>query len=223
MIGIYLKLDNLLIVNMFKNREEAGNLLAKHLHTFSKRKGVLVLGIARGGMVVAKKTSSLLNLLLDVIVIKKIGSPTNPELAIGAVGPRNTVYWDKELCEKLGISTRIKNHESGIMNQERIEREKILRRGKRRLDIKNKTAILVDDGVATGATVLCAQKFLKKESAKKIILATPVISKETYRHIARYFDKVITLAVEDDFYAVGQFYREFPQVSDKEVISLLSS
>ena len=177
---------------MFKNREEAGKLLAEHLHAFKKRKDVLVLGIARGGIVVAKEIAKKLKLPLDVVVIKKIGAPNNPELAIGA-------------------------------SLERGKREKVFRKGKKPLDIKNRTVILVDDGVATGATVLCAQKFLKKESAKKIILAIPVISKETYRHISRYFDRIITLSVEEDFYAVGQFYREFPQVSDEEVISFLSS
>ena len=167
-------------------------MLAGHLHAFKKRKDVLVLGIARGGMVVARIISDKLELPLDVVVIKKIGAPNNPELAIGA-------------------------------SLERGKREKLFRKGKKPLDIKNRTVILVDDGVATGATVLCAQKFLKKEGAKKIILVIPVISKETYRHISRYCDRIIVLSVEDDFYAVGQFYKEFPQVSDEAVIRLLSS
>ncbi len=177
---------------MFKNREEAGMLLAKSLKNYRKKENILILGIARGGVVVARAVSDKLELPLDVVVVKKIGAPNNPELAIGA-------------------------------SLERGKREKVFRKGRKPLDIKNRTVILVDDGVATGATVLCAQKFLKKEKAKTIVLAIPVISKETYRHISRYFDRIIALSVEEDFYAVGQFYREFPQVADEEVISLMSS
>lgn len=205
---------------MFQNREEAGKLLTRKLENY-KRKDVMVLGIPRGGVVVGKVIAQKLNVPLDIIVVKKIGAPSNPELAIGAVGPGNVVYWDKDLIGRLGISKVESSKLKAQSLKERKEKEKVLRGEKEPLDTRGKTMILVDDGVATGATVLAAQKALQKMGAGTVILAVPVISKETFDDIKRYFDKVIALSVEEEFYAVGQFYREFPQVTDNEVIKIL--
>lgn len=194
-------------------------LLAKKLEPF-KKKYAVVFGIPRGGIVVAKAVADYLKLPLDIIVVKKIGAPGNPELAIGAAGPKGVVYWDENLCQRFGISERIKSQELGIKNKEREEREKRLR-GEKPYDIKDKNIILVDDGVATGATVLAAGKFFKEEKAKKAILAIPVIPRDTLFNIKEYFDRIIVLSIEENFYAVGQFYCEFPQVEDEEVIQLL--
>lgn len=213
---------------MFENRQQAGELLAERLKrhkqslTAYKKKDTVVLAIPRGGVVVGKVIAQKLNLPLDIIVVKKIGAPSNPELAIGAVGPGNVVYWDNELCQRLGIEKKIQNSEFRIQNKERKSKERILRGNKEPLDIKNKTVILVDDGVATGATVIAAQKALQKMGAVKVILAVPVISKETFNNIKRYFDSAVVLSIEEEFYAVGQFYRDFPQVSDNEVIRILN-
>lgn len=207
---------------MFQNREEAGKLLTRKLEKY-KGKGALVLAIPRGGVVVGKVVVQKLNLPLDIIVVKKIGAPSNPELAIGAVGPGNVVYWDKDLIGRLGISKVQSSKLKVQSSKERREKEKILREGKDQVQVKGKTVVLVDDGVATGATAVAAQKALQKMGAKKVILAVPVISKETFSDIKRYFDKVIALSVEEEFYAVGQFYREFPQVTDQEVIKLLEA
>lgn len=206
---------------MFDSREQAGKLLADKLFFSKDKSDIIVLGIPRGGVVVAKVVAQELKKPLDIIVTKKIGAPENPELAIGAVGPGKTVFWDDDLCQKLGMTKEIKSHELIIKNREREAREKILRGNKQTLNLKNKTAILVDDGVATGATALAAYQFLKKMRAKKIILATPVIAKDTFLNIKRYFDEVIFLEKPEEFYAVGEFYREFPQVEDEEVIELL--
>lgn len=208
-------------MTQFENREEAGILLAEKLKEF-KNKSSLVLGIPRGGVLVAKKIADQLGLPLDIIAVKKIPSPYSSELAIGAVGPKKTVYWDEELCRTLRVTREIRNKELRIKEKEREERERILRGGKI-YNFRNKTVILVDDGVATGATVLVSQKFLKAQKAKKIILAVPVISKETLGNIKQYFDSVITLSVEEEFMAVGQFYRDFPQVTDEEVIDIIKS
>lgn len=206
---------------MFQSREEAGTLLAEKLKKFEKRLNTLVIGITRGGVVVAKIVAHRLKLPLDVLVVRKIGAPTNPELAIGAVGPRGVVYWDDRLCHQLGINKRIMKHELRIKERERKEREKSLRGGKRALSLKRKTTILVDDGVATGATVLVAKRSLKKSGAKAVVLAVPVIAKDTLGSIKKYFDSIVALSVEEHFYAVGQFYEEFPQVSDNEVVELV--
>lgn len=207
---------------MLENRQQAGKLLTQKLKKY-KRKDVVVLGIPRGGVVVAKKVASILELPLDIIVVKKIGALNNPELAIGAVGPGNAVYWDKDLIERLGIKKDQRLNIKDQILKERRKKEKALRGREKAITVDGKTIILVDDGVATGATVMAAQKALKKMGAGKVILVIPVISKETLNDIKRYFDKVITLSVEDEFYAVGQFYKEFPQVTDQEVIKLLEA
>lgn len=207
---------------VFDSREQAGEFLAEKLKRYKKKDNVLVLAIPRGGVAVGKVIAQKLNLPLDIIVVKKIGAPENPELAIGALGPGNVVYWDKELCQRLGISRVERSKLKVESSKERKEKEKVLRGNKEPLDTKGKAVILVDDGVATGATIIAAQKALQKMGVARAILAVPVISKETFSDIKRYFDKVIALSIEEEFYAVGQFYKEFPQVTDQEVVSLLS-
>jgi len=213
---------------IFKNRRQAGKLLAKKLGVFKNLpagrqvKDVIVVGITRGGVVVAKETAAILNLKLDLIVVKKIGALNNPELAIGAVAPAKTVFWDKDLCTRLGVSEKEKINSLKIKNQERLKLEKFLRKTNPALKLKNKIVILIDDGVATGSTVLCAQKYFRKQKVSKIILATPVIAKDTLRSVKKYFDDVIILEIPDNFYAIGQFYKDFTQVSDKEVIRILN-
>ncbi len=214
---------------MFKDRRQAGKLLARKLKKFKNQKGVVVIGITRGGVVVAREISKALKLPLDIIVIKKIGAAQNPELAIGAIGPNSVVFWDESLIKRLNIDGEYKNHSKEIKNFERTRLENFLRRGKsfgklrtsKPLDVKNKKIILVDDGVATGATVLCAAKFFRKEKSKEVILTIPVIAKDTFLSIKKYFDAIVALQIEGELYAIGQFYREFPQVDDLEVRSLL--
>lgn len=205
---------------MFEDREDAGRKLAIKLEKGIEGEGFVVVGITRGGVVLAKAISYHLKLPLKALVIRKIGAPQNRELAIGALGPMRTVYWDKELVKQFGINKDYKLKAIEEMAQEVARLENILN-NKKRLDFENKQAILVDDGVATGATVLCAQKFLQKQGIEKIILATPIISKKTLSNIRRYFDKIVVLKTATDFSAVGQFYREFPQVGDREVKKLL--
>lgn len=206
---------------MFINRQQAGELLAGQLKEYKGKKDVVVLGIPRGGVVVAKIVAQALLAQLDVVILKKVGAPSNPELAIGAVGPGGVVYWDNELCKRLRVTRAERLELRSKKLGELREREKLLRGKRKMITIKNKTVILVDDGVATGATVLAGAKFLKKMKVGKIILAVPVIAKDTLNHINRYFDEVVFLEIPEEFYAVGQFYQEFPQISDETVIKLL--
>lgn len=205
---------------MFEDRSAAGFLLARKLEEFSG-KNVLVLGMVRGGVVTAKVISTFLNAPLDILVVKKIGAPKNPELAAGAVAPQNTVFWNNYLIKKLKIKRSFAERLMRGKQKEREEQEKTLR-GAVPLEISGKTVILVDDGVATGASVIAAAIFLRKERAEKIILAVPVIAKDTLRDITRYFDMIIVLKTESEFQSVGQFYENFPQVENEEVIQLLS-
>ena len=207
---------------MFENREEAGRLLASKLLSYRAKKAV-VLGIPRGGVVVAKIIANVLHLPLDIVVVKKIGAPGNPELAIGSVGPKSTVYWDEDLCQRIGVNKAQKSKLKAQKLNELKEREKTLRQGSKQAFLKKKTAIVVDDGVATGATVMAAALFLRKNKVEKAILAVPVIAQDTLSKVKSYFSEVVYLDAPIEFYAVGQFYREFPQVSDEEVKALLSS
>lgn len=215
---------------MFKDRRQAGKLLARKLKKFKNQKDAVVIGITRGGVVVAREISDFLNLPFDITVIKKIGAPQNPELAIGAIGPSKVVFWDENLIIRLHIGKEYKNHIKEIKSFELNELENFLREGRfgrltasKPLSVKNKNIILVDDGVATGATVLCAVKFFRKKKSKEVILAIPVIAKDTFLNIKKYFDAIVALQIEGELYAIGQFYKEFPQVDSKEVAKVLTN
>ena len=206
---------------LFKNREQAAELLVKKLNTYQRRSNVIVFAIPRGAVGMGKSIAQALFGAFDIIVVKKIGAPNNPELAIGAVGPENTVYWDLALCKVLRVDKRIMNYALRIKKKERRDREKVLRGNKPYPSIKDKTVIIVDDGVATGATSIVAAKFLKKQGVGKSILATPVIAKDTLKKVTDYYNEVVYLESSRDFHAVGQFYDKFPQVSDEEVVAIL--
>lgn len=206
---------------MFKDREEAALVLSRKILKVIKEKNVVVLGLTRGGAVVAKIISGFLEVPFDILVVKKIGAPHNPELAIGAVAPWSTVYWNKDLIKSFKLSNEDKQHLKEEKEKERSVQELVLRQKSKPLDFTGKTVILVDDGVATGATVIAASKYLKKGNAKKIILAVPVISKDSLLDIKNYFDMVISLLTKRNFVAVAQFYDYFPQVTNEEVQKLL--
>ncbi|MBI2039546.1 phosphoribosyltransferase [Candidatus Microgenomates bacterium] len=215
---------------MFKNRQSAGQLLAKRLKS---TKADLVLAIPRGGVLVAKEIAKILKLPLDILVTRKIGVPMQPELALGAVDPDGEVVWDESLLKEL----RIKQQELSDKVDEELEeikrREKVYRQGKDPLSVDNKTIILADDGIATGATTLAAIRYLKRHQVKRIVLAVPVASKESVDKISRElgppageaggFGEVVVLETPEYFHAVGQFYQHFEEVTDSEVVQLLRS
>lgn len=205
---------------MFENREEAASKLCLKLKSVAKGKDIVVIALARGGVVLGKIIADYFKAPLNILVIKKIGSPLNNELAIGAVGPKNTVYWNNDLCNALGLSQKEKLKLRKEKEEQRKTQEKLFESC--HIDFKKKSVILVDDGVATGATAIAAAIFLKKEKAQEIILTVPVISKDTLLYIKRYFDNVCSLKIVKDFYAVGQFYRNFSQIENDQVIKILS-
>lgn len=205
---------------MFLNREEAGIRLALRLSR-GKLSDAVIIGIPRGGVVVAKSVSEILGLPLFAQVVKKIGAPHNPELAIGATGSDGVVFWDEETVGNLGIGEKERKElfKKTVAIIKKLEKSLKIKKPK----ISGKTVIIVDDGVATGATAIAASLILKKLGSQKVILATPVISKKTKKELARYFDKIIAVETPDDFSAVGEFYREFPQIEDEEVKEILNS
>lgn len=206
---------------MFEDREEAGQLLADELTAYRKKKDVVVVGIPRGGVPVASKIAKTLDLPLDVVVTRKIGAPGREELAIGAIGPGGVRVFDKDLIKRLSVDDEYK--ENAIKREKVKIRKRVakFRKGKKEYDYKSKTVILVDDGIATGATIEAAVKYLGKKEAGKIILAVPVAPLESVEQFKSMVDEFISLKTPKEFYAVGQFYRSFPQTTDEEVIKLL--
>ena len=199
----------------FKNRLDAGKQLAKRLSTYKNKKDVIVLGIPRGGVEVAFSVAKALKAPLSVVVTKKIGHPFNPELAIGAVSPDNYIldedYKDREGYAKKAIKE---------LNAEIKKRYKKYTEGKLP-QLNDKIAIVVDDGLATGHTMLAAIKHVKSKSPKKIIVAIPVAAQDSYEKVKAISDEVICLHVPIFFSAVGSFYHEFEQLDDEDVISLI--
>jgi putative phosphoribosyl transferase len=206
---------------MFKSREEAGRQLATKLQSYKATENLLVLAIPRGGVVIGKELARALNCPLDVMITKKIGAPGNPELAIGAVGPGGEEVIDEQLAARTGADEEYLKNQKIKVKDEIERREKELRGDKPQLDFKNKMIILTDDGVATGATMLAAIEVLRQHQPKRIIVAVPVIARDTVSKIEAQADAVVYLEVPLMFFAVGQFYQDFPQITDGEVKELL--
>jgi len=206
---------------IFKDREDAGSHLAEEIKKLSIEDAV-VLCIPRGGVVVGAKVADELGTPLDLVVPRKIGSPLNPEVAVGAVAQDGSTFINRKLISFLGISDAVL--------EEMIEKEvrEISRRitGYRGIaqypDFSKKTIVLVDDGAATGYTMLAAARFARKTLRPKLlIIAVPVAPPETLKLFEKEAHKVICLESPEEFYAVGQFYTDFSQASDSEVLLIL--
>ncbi len=211
-------------MKIFKDRRSAGKLLAKRLKS---AKADLVLGIPRGGIVVAAELAKELKLPLDVLVTRKIGAPFQIELALGAVDPDGEVVWENVLLGETGIKSEQLGEQVKEQWKEVKRREDAYRFARRPLAnlVGGKIVILVDDGIATGSTTLSAINYLKRHNAKKIILSVPVASKEAKIRVIREIGEigeVIILETPEYFQAVGQFYQDFPQITDEEVVQLLN-
>lgn len=204
-------------MKIFKDRTSAGKLLAQRL---KNTEADLVLGIPRGGVVVAKEVSDELKLPLDVLVTRKIGAPGQEELALGAVDPDGEVVWEQGLLSQLTVESEELKEKIREQWKELKRREDVYRAGKSELDVQGKAVILVDDGIATGATTLSAVRYLKRHNAK-VVLAVPVASKEAIKKLKGQVGDVIVLSQPEHFQSVGEFYQQFLPVSDEEVIQLL--
>ncbi len=205
----------------FRDRQEAGQLLAQALTFLRGKKDVLVLGIPRGGVVVAAEVARAIGAPLDVYITRKIGAPYNPELAIGAIASSGDVVLDEGLIGSLGVSPAYVQDETERQRRE-IERRLKKYRGNRPAQKREgKTVVLVDDGVATGATTLAAIRALKKQKPAELILAVPVGPPDAIARLREEVDKLVCLETPQFFWAVGAFYMVFDQTSDEEVEQLL--
>lgn len=208
---------------IFKDRHDAGLKLSAKLEKYRDQPRTIVLGLARGGVVVAQTVAQVLNLPLDVIVIRKVGAPDQEELAIGAVNEDGMGYLNEGLIHSLNINPDYIRKEVYKQKKAAQQRAALYRKGIEKADIKGQTVIVVDDGIATGASVRAALIGLKKQGAGKIVLAVPVAAVDSLRSLSHDVSEMVCLYAPTDFMAVGEFYQKFDQTSDEEVMRLLQS
>lgn len=207
---------------IFLDRRDAGRELAGQLLAYEGRPGVIVLGLPRGGVPVAYEVAHALGVPLDVFVVRKLGIPGHDELAMGAIASGDVCVLNKPLIRQLGIGDdaleRVKAHE-----QTELARREFAYRGDRPpVDAHGSIVLLVDDGLATGATMLAAVTALRAQHATRIIVAVPVASREACAELGKAADRCVCLSTPADFYGVGAWYEDFSQTSDDVVRDLLS-
>jgi predicted phosphoribosyltransferase len=207
-------------MQMFVDRREAGKQLASALSSLADQ-DMVVLGIPRGGVEVAAVVAEALGAPLDVVIPRKVGAPGNPELGLGAVAEDVEVL-DARLIEMLGVTEGYLKREINAERGEIERRSTLYRGGRPPVQLDGKVVVIVDDGVATGGTAAAALRWARSRGAARVILAVPVAPPEAVRRLQAEADEVVVLASPERFYAVGQWYVDFPQVSDDQVIELLS-
>jgi len=198
----------------YKNRLEAGQVLAQALKRLNLATNSMIFALPRGGVPVAAEIAKILHLPLDLIIVRKIAAPGYAEYAIGALAMHQVLLMDRAISPEI----------AAIIHAEQLEldrREKIYRRGAPYPDMSGKTAIIIDDGIATGYTMKAAITALKTLNPQKIILAVPVASHEALQELRTMVDQCICPLIPRDFYAVGAWYEHFPQTSDLEVLACL--
>jgi putative phosphoribosyl transferase len=205
---------------VFLDRTTAGRDLAQRLN-YLKNKDTVVLGLPRGGVPVAFEVAKEIGAPLDVIVVRKLGVPFQPELAMGAVGEGGVVIKNDEVIRMAGITASQFADVQSREEREVIERAARFREGRPSVSLVGRLAIIVDDGIATGSTALAACDVARALGAKKVMLAVPVGSREAVKALSAKADEVISLEIPDEFYAVGQWYEDFSPVTDEEVIQFL--
>jgi putative phosphoribosyl transferase len=208
----------------FADRSEAGRRLGDEL----KARGIggddtLVLGIPRGGVVTAAEVARVLGAGLDVALARKVGAPDNPELAIGAVGPDGAAVIDDDLARRVGATDEWLARAVENEQHEVVERQRRFRDDRPPLDVTGRLAIVVDDGVATGSTAVAVGRWLAGAGARRRILAVPVAPPQTAMRLGHAYDEVVVLSSPQAFFAVGEFYVNFQQITDDQVRELLSA
>ena len=201
---------------LYRDRIEAGERLAKRLQAY-RASDALVLGIPRGGVVVAAALARALDLELDIVVARKLGAPGSPELAIGAVTADGGCFLNKEIVALLGVSDAYIRNINEVEMAEARRRETALRGTRPRSRISNRSVMLVDDGLATGATMHAAARAVREDGPARLIVAVPVGSREACTALAGEVDEVVCLHQPEAFGAVGYYYRDFEPVEDDEV------
>ena len=206
---------------MFANRNSAGRQLASRVGHLNAA-GTVVLGLPRGGVVVAAEVARVLHVPLDVVVVRKLPTPQWPELALGALGEDGVSVFNGEICRLARVGSGDLRAIEGATRRALNRRVAEFRGARRPLPLAGRTAIIVDDGLATGATAEAACRVARARGAARIVLAVPVASRDALTRLQSVADEVLWLSVDDDMIAVGQWYDDFTQVTDEEVVALLA-
>ena len=211
------------MIHKFKDRREAGELLAKHLKERFAGENSVIVALPRGGLEVGLPIAQFLQAPLKALVVRKLGAPQQPELAIGALASGGFIYLNKQLIESLQVTDEelldIKDRES----RELFRREKLLGTSESALEVKDSDVLLVDDGIATGATIEVAIRAIKAARPSSISIAVPVAPLQAIERLHRHVDHVYSLQTPSHMGAIGDFYESFPQVSDEQALQLLAA
>ncbi|MBN9229467.1 MAG: phosphoribosyl transferase [Legionella sp. 40-6] len=208
-------------MDKFVDRQYAGTILAKYLAKYTKQANAIVLALPRGGIPVAFEIALALSIPLDIFTVRKLGVPGQEEVAMGAIASGDIIIFNEILMKQLHMDPAVVD---GVLKKEQVElrRREYLYRGDRPFpSLANKTVILVDDGIATGASMRAAVVALRKHKPSAIIVAVPVADYDAYQRIKKMVDKMICPLIPNNFIAVGEWYDNFSQVSDREAIAFL--
>lgn len=208
---------------MFYTREQAGKELAKEVYKLFKGKNIIVLAIPRGGVPVGIPIARKLKAKFDLVIPRKIPIPWNPEAGFGAVTSDGSLVLNRPLVKQLGLSKElIKELSKGVIKEIK-RRVKVYRKNRPSLNLKNKTVVIVDDGLASGYTMLAAVKSVKKQKPKSVFVAVPVSSYSAYREVRPKVNDLICLHTSaEPVFAVASFYHDFPELADEEIIELIN-
>lgn len=207
---------------IYRDRQDAGRELARKLGQYRNRHDVVVLALPRGGVPVGYEVARELHAPLDVFVVRKLGTPGQPELAMGAIASGGVRVINRDVVEALGIPGAMIEQVAQIEGEELKRRERDYRGGRPPVEVRGKIVIVVDDGLATGSTMRAAAQALRQEGAAKTVIAVPVAAKQSCEAVRQEADEVVCGATPDPFFAVGQWYRDFDQTTDGEVRELLA-
>ena len=206
----------------YYDRNQAGRILASMLTTYTNRRDVLVLGLPRGGVPVAYEVAKALHVPLDIFLVRKLGVPGHEELAMGAIATGGVRVINQDVIRTLYIPPQVLNDVT-FREQQELDRREWLYRDDRPLPVvRDQTVILIDDGLATGATMRAAVQALRMQEPAKIVVAVPVAAYPTYRQVCTEVDEIICAQIPEVFYGVGWWYEDFSQISDQQVRELLT-
>ena len=207
----------------FRDRAEAGQVLARRLAHYTDRPGVIVLALPRGGVPVGFEVAKALRCPLDIFLVRKLGVPGQEELAMGAIASGGVVVVNDDVRRSLSVSQKVIDRVAAVESEELARRERLYRDRAKPVVIRNQTVILVDDGLATGSTMRAAVQGVRAQGPERIVVAVPAGARETCAQISREVEEVICATTPEPFYAVGLWYEDFSQTTDEEVRTLLAA